>query len=182
MQKIPTLFVRDELVVGHPVIPVVTPGCEWVLQGEGIATIKIDGTNVKIEDGRLYKRRKPKARDYDEASYVLCDQDDPADRWAFEGIEAGHDGDGIYELVGPKVQGNPHHKPSHVLIRVVPPHPLLQSVDAEVRSMTYGRSFAGLKQWLTERAVEGLVFHHADGRMAKIKRRDFGLEWPWQTP
>ena len=26
--------------------------------------------------------------------------------------------------------------------------------------------------------IEGIVWHHPDGRMAKIKRRDFGLSWP----
>lgn len=30
---------------------------------------------------------------------------------------------------------------------------------------------------LVENVIEGLVWHHDDGRMAKIKRRDFGLKW-----
>ena len=25
---------------------------------------------------------------------------------------------------------------------------------------------------------EGIVWHHPDGRMAKIKRKDFGFDWP----
>lgn len=39
------------------------------------------------------------------------------------------------------------------------------------------REFEGLKSWLAEWMIEGLVWHHPDGRMAKIKRRDFGLKW-----
>lgn len=39
------------------------------------------------------------------------------------------------------------------------------------------RDFDGIKAWLTDRQIEGLVWHHDDGRMAKIKRRDFGLKW-----
>lgn len=44
MKKIPTLFERE--FSNHKVIsikPIVIPGFEWVLNGEGIATIKFDG-------------------------------------------------------------------------------------------------------------------------------------------
>jgi hypothetical protein len=37
------------------------------------------------------------------------------------------------------------------------------------------RSFAGIRELLDSRDWEGIVFHHPDGRMAKIKKRDFGL-------
>src|SRR4051812_22575074 len=105
MQKIPTMFVRDETKPGHPVTDECKPECLWVFKGEGVATVKIDGTNVKIESGQLFKRQKPKERDYDNAAYVPCDRANPADVWAWVAFDAGHDGDGIYELVGPKIQG-----------------------------------------------------------------------------
>jgi hypothetical protein len=38
--------------------------------------------------------------------------------------------------------------------------------------------FDGLRAWLAERDIEGLVFHHSDGRMAKIRKADFGLARP----
>jgi hypothetical protein len=184
MKKIPTMFERDETRKGHPVTDLVKPECEWVLAGEGVATVKIDGTNVKIAAGQLFKRQKPPDRDYDDAAYVPCDRANPADRWAYEAFDAGHDGDGIYELVGPEVQGNPQQHATHTLIRVVPVSRRLQGIDAEVRSVYYGRTFEGLKKWLVEHPVEGVVFHHPNGRMAKIKRRDYGLPWPtsekWQ--
>ena len=47
----------------------------------------------------------------------------------------------------------------------------------ELRAV-YGITFDGLHRWLCAHPVEGLVFHHPDGRMAKIKRRDYGLSWP----
>src|SRR3990167_5756359 len=175
MQKIPTMFVRDESVKGHPVTDQIKPQCQWVLEGEGIATVKIDGTNVKVEAGHLLKRQKPTDRDYDNASYAPCDPASPADKWAYEAFNAGHQGDGIYELVGPKVQGNPQQHASHTLIRVVPVSSRLKGIDQEIRSAFYGRTFGGIKKWLTAHPVEGIVFHHPDGRMAKIKRRDFGL-------
>lgn len=45
MRKIPTLFVR-EFLPNHKILITdqVTPGCEWVLAGEGVATRKLDGT------------------------------------------------------------------------------------------------------------------------------------------
>jgi hypothetical protein len=182
VKKIPTIFVRDETVKGHPVVDQVKPECQWVLDGEGIATRKFDGTNVKVENGQLFKRQKPKDRDYDEASYVPCRRDDSADRWAFEAYDREYvpggmmhgdvpPADGIYELLGPKVQGNPEEIPEHVMWRVVPYDPMLVVHVPD-------RSFDGLRAYLSAQRFEGLVFHHPDGRMAKIKRRDFGLPWP----
>ena len=43
---------------------------------------------------------------------------------------------------------------------------------------TFTLTPSGLKDWLSAPHYEGLVWHHPDGRMAKIKRRDFGLSWP----
>lgn len=175
MQKIPTMFVRDESMPGHPVTDVIKPECQWVLDGEGFATAKLDGTNVKIEDGQLFKRQKPKARDYDDAAYVPCDRGNPADRWAFEAFDAlPHKSDGIYELCGPKVQGNPHGYRGHVLELVVPPGQIVRALQLDPAD----RSFTGLRDWMGRTPFEGIVFHHPDGRMAKIKRRDFGLSWP----
>lgn len=52
MKKIPTLFERE--FRDHKVIsckPIVTPGLEWVLNGDGIATVKYDGSCcAMIED------------------------------------------------------------------------------------------------------------------------------------
>ncbi len=178
MQKVPTMFVRDETKPGHPVIDEWKPECLWVSNGEGVATVKLDGTNVKVENGQLFKRQKPKERDYDEASYVPCDRSNPADKWAFEGYDRGQAPrlDGIYELLGPKIQGNPLKYPSHMIVRVVPPDPAIVILDRHAYPAP--RDFHGLKAFFESDAganMEGLVFHHPDGRMAKIKQRDFGL-------
>src|SRR4051812_45544033 len=58
MRKIPTLFVRDWEGDRSRVLPTVTPGCEWVLAGEGVATRKLDGTCCLVRDGSLYKRQE----------------------------------------------------------------------------------------------------------------------------
>src|SRR5947208_4618197 len=51
LQKIPTLFERDKPPWRRPVTPGVKPECLWVAAGEGIATRKLDGINVKVVDG-----------------------------------------------------------------------------------------------------------------------------------
>jgi hypothetical protein len=169
MEKIPTLFERDESRRRRPVTPVFKPECLWVSQGEGVATCKVDGMNVKVAAGVLNKRQKPAEGAYDEASYVPAGRDDPADRYLFEAFDAAARWeDGIYEALGPKIQGNPEGYERHTLVRVVP-------YEAQLVLADVPRTFEGLREYLAARDVEGIVFHHADGRKAKIKKRDFGL-------
>ena len=54
MKKIPTLFKRvfDDGAVY--MAEEVTPGLEWVLEGEGEATEKVDGSCTAIIDGKFY--------------------------------------------------------------------------------------------------------------------------------
>jgi Family of unknown function (DUF5565) len=71
---------------------------------------------------------------------------------------------GTYELCGPKVNGNPEGYGTHRLIR----HAEAERLDDAPRD------FDGLAAWLHSRPYEGVVWHHdGDGRMAKIKKRDF---------
>ena len=91
------------------------------------------------------------------------------DAWTYAVRNVGIVEDGTYELVGPKVQKNPYGLQVHELWRHGQP--------AFEQGME--RTYDGLKKYLDQsRPKEGIVFHHPDGRMAKIKRRDFGLEWP----
>lgn len=181
MNKIPTIFVRDMTKQPALVTPVWSPGCEWVRDGEGVATRKYDGTSCLIRDGALFKRRELKPGDKappdfeslgtDEntgktVGWVPVSYDDPGDRWHREAMEVGLQ-DGTYELLGPKIQGNKDGEEKHVL---QPHSEATQYSDAP-------RDFDGLREWLAKCCIEGLVWHHPDGRMAKIKRRDFGLKW-----
>jgi hypothetical protein len=76
-----------------------------------------------------------------------------------------------YEAVGPKIQGGAERFEQHTLIRHgwAPAHDHAQLAIAP-------RDFAGLRGWLLAREYEGIVWHHPDGRMAKLKRRDFPAE------
>lgn len=183
MQKIPTVFVRDERDRSR-VTDVVTPGCEWVAGGEGTATRKYDGTCCMVRGGRLFKRYELKksgkappgfepAGDVDETTGKVQGWvpvgDGPDDKWHREAwaVTKGITGfDGTYELLGPKIQGNPEQWPVHCLFL----H------NAARKFPDCPRTFAALRDWLAMRDIEGVVWHHPDGRMAKIKKRDFGLK------
>jgi Family of unknown function (DUF5565) len=175
VKKIPTLFLRGP---DMKITDEVSPACLWVAKGEGTATQKLDGTCCLVRDGNLLKRytlRRGKAapeffEPVTEADPVTGKQegwvpvgDGPEDKFHREAW-AETLADGTYELIGPKVQGNPEHRTRHVLERhgdiVLDPDP--------------PRTFAGLREWLACHDVEGIVWHHPDGRMAKIKGRDFG--------
>ena len=57
MKKISTLFLRNPGNMSR-LLPTVHPGCQWVLDGEGQATLKLDGTCCAVIDGALHKRRE----------------------------------------------------------------------------------------------------------------------------
>lgn len=181
MKKIPTLFVRDWNGDRSRVVDEPHPDCAWVFAGEGVPTRKIDGTSTLVRDGRMWKRRELKKGEAAPEGFELVGTDaetgktigwmpvgdGPEDRWHREALEALADkADGTYELLGPKIQGNPEKRESHVLV----PHSSL-AIDEKVP-----RDFAAIKAWLEGRDIEGVVFHHPDGRMAKLKLRDFGLK------
>jgi hypothetical protein len=71
--------------------------------------------------------------------------------------------DGTYELVGPKIQGNPEGLNAHYMLR----H---GAVEIEAP-----RNFDGLRDYLSVNDIEGIVWHHPDGRMVKIKARGFNV-------
>jgi len=50
--------------------------------------------------------------------------------------------------------------------------------DQRLKASTVEELFTNVKSFLAETEIEGVVWHHAQGHMAKIKRRDFSLPWP----
>ncbi len=179
MKKIPTIFKRNPENMSE-LLDEPHPDCLWVFNGEGVATKKYDGTCVKVENGKYFKRREVKEgksapdgfieeqRDENtgkRVGWVPVDSASKEDRWHRAAFDF-RISDGTYELVGPKVQGNPEGYGDHCLVS----HSLAVEYDDVPRNM------AGIKMWLLGRDIEGLVFHHPDGRMGKIKKRDFGMK------
>lgn len=183
MKKIISLFQRnydgDRLVRNE-----VVPGAEWVVAGEGIATRKYDGTCCMVRDGKLYKRYDAKQGKTPPAGFEPAQDCDPVtghmpgwiavgvgpeDRWfreAFGPYEAHPVApDGTYELIGPKINNNPERYENHTLIT----HGFEQFLDCP-------RDFDGIRAFLESHDIEGIVWHHLDGRMVKIKGKDFGIK------
>jgi hypothetical protein len=161
-------LVRDEIV----------PGAEWVAAGEGVATRKHDGTCCMVRGGKLFKRFDAKAGKVPPANFEPAQPEPDANTGHWPGWVPVGDGpedarhreafspdlsDGTYELCGPKVQSNPEGYSAHVLIR----HGC-EVLDAP-------RTFDALRDYLTSNDIEGIVWHHPDGRMVKIKGKDFGI-------
>lgn len=167
----------------------VTPGCEWVLAGEGVATRKFDGTAVLVHDGWPYARYDAKRGKTPPAGALPCEPapDAVTGHWPhwvrieaqpqFKFIHeawASHSPrvlDGTYEAVGPAINSNHERRERHELVR----HGSVVFGDAP-------RSHSGLREYLSRLDVEGIVFHHPGGRMAKIRRSDFLLPWPAVSP
>lgn len=182
MKKISTLYKKDTLDLSR-VINEVNPENEWVFTDIGVrATRKYDGTACAIIDGQLYKRYDVKkgkqvpqfaipCQEPDEITghwphWVLCNHDSPGDKYFFQGFDTSLP-DGTYELVGPKVQGNPEKFDKQTLVR---------HGAHEVHGLIYPLTFDGLRNYFEVVNIEGIVFHHPDGRMCKIRKSDFGIK------
>lgn len=210
MKKIPTLFER--VYENHKIVdilPNVTQGMEWVLQGKGVATLKVDGSCCAIINGKFYKRYDAKRgkpipegaiKCQEEADpitghlpcWVKVDENKPEDKWFIEAykttiesgkIETTNSGlasgkisehrefvypklqDGTYEAIGVHFQGNPYNLQCDTMVK----HGTI-TINVE-------RTFDGIKKYLSEHYIEGIVFWLDGEPRCKIKRSDFGFEW-----
>ncbi|MBR5202682.1 MAG: hypothetical protein IKW45_05405 [Clostridia bacterium] len=188
MRKIPTLFER--VFEGHKIVGItdkIYPGMEWVLEGEGVATLKIDGSCCAIINGEFYKRYDAKGKKVPDGAIPCCepdpvtghfphwvkvDRESPADRWFRNAIATTAIcrlqfpfEDGTYEAVGVHFQGNPYNLENDFIVK----H------GTEVLDVP--RTFEGIKKYLEENRIEGIVFWKDGEPQCKIKRSDFGYEW-----
>lgn len=186
MKKMPTLFKRifhDDNT--KEALNEVTPGCEWVLNGEGYATEKYDGTCCLIKDGKIYRRYDykpgktlpknaiPCQEKADPITghfphWLLCEENNKRDdKWYLNAFKTKNNWEnGTYELVGPHFASNPYKLESDALWK----HGSTIIKDAP-------RTYAGLKEYLKIHYIEGIVFYRGNGEMCKIKRSDFGFPW-----
>lgn len=191
-------MVRDEIVPGAEWV--IADEGRATIKYDGTACLVRDGILYKRYDRKLIgSARRRKKRGY-EGSWNLSDyrpapegweaaEDEPNEhtghwpgwlpigngpenQWHREAWErcAGKLEDGSYELVGPKINGNPYRLERHEFWR----HGA-EELDAP-------RTYRELSRWFLEHEIEGLVWWREPGNlnadMVKIKRRDFGLPWP----
>lgn len=185
MKKMKTLFIR-EFENNHKVSikNEIQDGCEWVLNGEGYATEKIDGTCCLVQDGKIYRRYdakkgrkipkgaipcqdKPDPITGHFPHWILCDENNPQDKYHIKAFkELDNPINGTYELIGKHFQGNPYNLEKDILekhgIRILRDVP---------------RTFEGIRDYLDKHYIEGIVYYRANGETCKIKRSDFGFYW-----
>jgi hypothetical protein len=196
LRRIPTLFVRDpedrRFVTDH-----VTPGCEWVIAGEGTATRQYNGVCVAYDPDLLpetdpaltahgtnaldgwWARRWVRPGEELPPGFVPLETDhesgrtvgwEPAAQAPFVHslllaiMNTQDPQPGTYELIGPRINRNPEHAERHTLVR----HEDAETLDAP-------RTYEALRQWLPRQSYVGVVWHHPDGRYAKLQRRDLRL-------
>jgi hypothetical protein len=195
MRKIPTLFLRNDPDDPHHVTADVNPAAAWVLTSsfdDIVATRKYDGTCVMLDDdGQWWARREVKPGKAEPAGWVLADVDEvTGKRMGWVPIEPGWNFyamfreamewatvrpgcAGTYELCGPKIQGNPEGYSRHTLIA----HSMADGIQHGGRRLMVDciAPYRQLHGILTDPGFtfEGIVWHHIDGRMAKLKRKDF---------
>ncbi|MNG45681.1 hypothetical protein D3C79_35190 [compost metagenome] len=204
MKKIECVFLVDRIL--DLATTEVNPVNQWVLDGEGVASLKFDGTSCMVKDGVLYKRwnrtlKKPFDRQHarnkagfcwelsmfrDAPEGAISCESEPApislhwphwipvtqgnglenEKYHFAFAKQAVWEDGTYELVGPGIQDNVHRLAEPVLIK-----------HGSDEVSTPDRSFEGLRALMESLNCEGVVWHHPDGRMAKLRRDHFGFEW-----
>lgn len=90
-----------------------------------------------------------------------------ADKYHFEAFNKNTSlEDGTYELIGLHEQGNPYKLDTDILEK----HGKRILTNAP-------RTYEGLKEYLNNNYIEGIVFYRDNGEMCKIKRTDFGFKW-----
>lgn len=192
MQKILTIFDRDwdgnRGVIDKPAQEL--EFFDFDLLKTGVATEKVDGTNVRVTVRnhtcvRLEKRRNPskiqKQKGIIDPWYVDADEFDPQDKYLYEAVKGTDfqyiwEGEWSAEAIGPKIQGNPLALKNHTLIvfSLLVHREIIEFNDVPI-------TFAELRAWLPkqmsclnpERPIEGIVWHMPDGKMFKIKTKDF---------
>lgn len=185
MRKMKSLFERQ--FENHRIVKClnkVQEGCEWVLNGEGYATEKLDGTCCLIKDNKIYRRfdykkgrilpknaipcqQEPDPITGHFPHWVLCEEANPADKYHIEAFNKQKPlEDGTYELFGLHFQSNPYKLNEDILEKHG--QRILKNVP---------RDYEGIKEYLKNNFIEGIVFYGEGGKMCKIKRSDFGFEW-----
>jgi len=183
LNKIPTLFLRNPENMKFVTMEV-NPDAAWIFGVDVMPTVKKDGTNIRVtikaQKCMLVEKRRNPTREEKangaEPGYVQAHRYDPQDKHIFAAVDntdflGWPDGVWPCEALGPKIQGGTESDTP----QLYPFSWNAEWIDEEI-PLTYD----AIKSFLETHHIEGIVWHEQSniGRMAKIKRRDFGLQWP----
>jgi hypothetical protein len=189
MPKLECPFVREEIDGNYIVTDNVAEGYEWVWGPEVMAIEKLHGTNVSIliQDGVIVScwNRTERILFFNKGKkYIIEGLLNSFERGYMEFLG---DGQHFGELIGPKVNGNPYKLKEHLWI----PFETFAHKHLKYKSWgKYPKDFKTISEWFEKDLiplyacmqgedgrktgfVEGVVFTHPDGRMAKLRRDMF---------
>lgn len=139
-----------------------------------------------IEDGKIYRRydykkgrilpdgaipcqEEPDSITGHFPHWLLCTENDLNAKYYLEAFERQKQDNlvnGTYELIGKHINGNPYNLDTDILEKHG--NRILANVP---------RNYDGIRKYLKEHYIEGIVFYRENGQMCKIKRSDFGFKW-----
>jgi hypothetical protein len=188
MPKLESPFIRKEINGVYVVTPEINPEYKWVFEDEAVMAIeKLHGTNVSIviENGVVSSIWNRTAR----IPFINSGK-----RFIIDAIlnsnERGHldlldDGQHFGEVIGEKVNGNPYNIKGNLWI------PFETYCQKHLRYKSWGKypkTYEGISTWFKDLMplfwmmqhegdktgfVEGIVFTHPNGKMAKLRRDMF---------
>lgn len=186
MPKIECPFVRKKINGAYLVIPEIAEGYEWVFNDDKVlATEKLHGTNVSIiiQDGIITSmfNRTERIPFFNKGKRYITE----AVLNSFERryMEFLPDGQHFGEVIGEKVNGNTYKIKGHLWI----PFETYCKKHLAYKSWgKYPKTFESISEWFKtlmplyvmkhgdkDGFVEGVVFVHPDGRMAKLRKDMF---------
>lgn len=192
MPKLKSPFVRKEIKGDYIVTDEIEEGYEWVFEDESVMAIeKLHGTNVSIQitDGVIVGiwNRTERIPFFNKGKQHIV-------KGILNSYSNGYteflgDGQHFGELIGPKVNGNPYNLKENIWI------PFESYGQKHLKYKCWGKypkTFESIREWFKElmplynlrrhgkveegqpeHFVEGIVFTHPDGRMAKLRRDMF---------
>jgi len=186
MPKLHSPFVRKEIDGNYVVTDEVAEGMEWVFEDESTMAIeKLHGTNVSIniQDGvitGIWNRTERIPFFNKNKTYIVEGILSSYQRGYMEFLP---DGQHFGELIGEKVNGNPYKIEGHLWV----PFDTYSRNHLRYKSWgKYPKDFKTISEWFKELMplftmkrgnkegfVEGIVFTHPDGRMAKLRKDMF---------
>jgi hypothetical protein len=199
MHKLESPFVREEIDGKYVVTNKIAEGYEWVFEDDSVKCVeKLHGTNVSImiQDGVItgaWNRTERLPFFNKNKKHII--------EGLLNSYEKGHmefmaDGQWFGEAIGPKINGNPYNLSEH---RWIPFNTYAKDHLAYKSWGRYSKDFVTISNWFRKdlmplysyringrdwdgkHFVEGVVFTHPDGRMAKL-RKDMYDWWYIDNP
>lgn len=187
MPKIECPFIRKEINGRYLITNEINPGYDWVFNDETVMAIeKLHGTNVSIyiQDGTItgcWNRTERLPFFNKGKTYII---EGLLSSYSRGWMEFMPDGQHFGECIGEKINGNPYKIKGHLWI------PFETYCQEHLKYKSWGKypkDFDTISGWFKEGLiplfssmqgdrngfVEGIVFTHPDGRMAKIRRDMF---------